>query len=149
MNKSINNIDLLQNKFEIIPSNNNEPFILTEALFVGDKEKIEDFICSICLDMINNPKQCKECNNLFCESCIDEYNIINNLCPICKEPFIKQNINKYVRKNFEKFEFLCSRNCSKIIKYFDSDKHIQICSKNETNYKCNLCLKKLESKKES
>ena len=50
----------------------------------------ESLICNICDDLLENPYECKSCNNLFCEECINSY--INTkdkyrrlyFCPLCR-----------------------------------------------------------------
>ena len=36
-------------------------------------EELQDVTCIICVDIIQNPKQCDKCANVFCEECIDDW----------------------------------------------------------------------------
>lgn len=33
----------------------------------------EIFDCLICLEVVNNPKECLTCGNLFCNNCIEDW----------------------------------------------------------------------------
>jgi len=34
---------------------------------------LESFMCPICHDVVRNPKECSQCNELFCGFCIDKW----------------------------------------------------------------------------
>ena len=55
------------------------------------------FICTICLKVVVNPKECQNCNNLFCMDCISKWDtnlaisdkilVGSKICPMqCKDP---------------------------------------------------------------
>tara|TARA_A100001015_G_C15006654_1_gene721016 strand:+ start:904 stop:1419 length:516 start_codon:yes stop_codon:yes gene_type:complete len=56
--------------------------------------EINDFECSICLDVVENNDFVKliNCKHIFHKSCIDEWQKINNTCPLCRK-----NISNYYR----------------------------------------------------
>ena len=39
-------------------------------------------ICSICMELASQPKQCEDCGNLFCRECIEKNG--RNPCPTCR-----------------------------------------------------------------
>lgn len=49
--------------------------------FVSDQH--EQFICAICLDVSDNPVVTKECEHIFCASCINSTELIR--CPACNQ----------------------------------------------------------------
>jgi len=118
-----------------------EPIILTQDLYIGKNTKdIENFLCSICIDIVNNPIQCSDCEHFFCEGCINKHVFIKNDCPNCKtQPFSKEKICRLARVFLEKLEFDCPMKCKEIIKFFDAEKHKSICSKIKDIHECNLC----------
>ena len=76
------------------------PDSLNPKLFVV-KEDISQFECPLCLEVFNDPKQCKR-GHVFCRECIVEALKKCENCPICSEPlteatmssclFVKQQI---------------------------------------------------------
>ena len=40
-------------------------------LVIGDLEK--EFQCAICHDILENPKEIKNCEHIFCNGCIEEW----------------------------------------------------------------------------
>ena len=76
-------------------------------------------ICQICLQILNCPVQCDECNQCFWKSWIIKY---ENLCPYwCKRPNFKGN--KFVNNVLSTLKFKCKNGCGKIIVYDDLEKH--------------------------
>ncbi|KAJ8247907.1 hypothetical protein GJAV_G00251930 [Gymnothorax javanicus] len=69
----------------------------------------EQFLCSICLDVFNNPVS-TPCGHSFCKACIGGYWDSQSKvwqCPICKESFRKRpelHINRTLREITEQFK---------------------------------------------
>ena len=52
----------------------------------------ENFKCSICLNVLNNPKSCRNNQHYFCSGCIDEH-LKNSLkCPECMEELTPETL---------------------------------------------------------
>lgn len=49
------------------------------------KAILDEFKCSICQDLVNEPMVIKHCLHFFCKNCIDK-NVLNfrKECPLCK-----------------------------------------------------------------
>lgn len=46
--------------------------------------------CCICQERLVMPMQCLECQNLFCQKCISNWNSVSNTCPFkCHKPEFK------------------------------------------------------------
>ena len=45
----------------------------------------ENFKCSICLNVLNTPKSCRNNQHYFCSGCIDEHLKNSHTCPECME----------------------------------------------------------------
>ena len=45
----------------------------------------EEFICTICHDVLENPKIISNCEHVFCHTCINEWSINSNTCPVDRE----------------------------------------------------------------
>ncbi len=68
----------------------------------------EDVLCSLCLDVMKNPKQCIN-GHLFCEECINLALEKAKTCPVCKCDVTKENLgsNLFVRNVINKLEVKC------------------------------------------
>jgi hypothetical protein len=55
-----------------------------EQLLV-DPSSAADLKCSICMDVLNKPKQCQN-GHIFCNDCIVDSIKLKPECPICKVP---------------------------------------------------------------
>jgi hypothetical protein len=63
------------------------------------EEKIKSYAdesCPICLMDFINPAVMKCCNNLFCVPCLT---MINRLCPMCRSPFVLEDLNVIIKKD--------------------------------------------------
>ena len=38
-----------------------------------NREQAEDYICLICQDLLNEPKECKVCRKHFCKICTEKW----------------------------------------------------------------------------
>lgn len=109
---------------------------------ISDNHKIfaSELICSICLEVARDPKNCKTCQNLFCKFCISKQIQANKCCPNrCN--YIEEDLNLSFKKLLYKIQLKClffSQGCDQLIDYENFDKHINTCS--QGNY---ICLSKL------
>ena len=124
----------------------NEPYI-TDDCVIKD-ETYYGFInlvkCDICQKILKDPMMCKNCQKVFCKSCIEkEKTCLNKNC--IQSEFVK-SIDKKAILNMLKF--LCS-NCKEEIKYEDVEMHLSSgCKKRENELRLSDCLyKKKELKK--
>ena len=105
-------------------------------------ENYEDFICPICLFILNNPLNCskQKKSHSFCKNCIEKYNQNkDNKCPVCKILF-QFEINNDKIQELNKLSFQCSfknEGCNKIIKYQEYLNHINNCEYNN-KYECQI-----------
>ena len=119
-------------------------------------------ICPICLGVIISPYQCTECENSFCQICIQTYikgKPLENQCPFrCKNPNFKPS--RLLNNLLQKLKFKCSNNCKEEINYSDLQSHYEKCplgkpkesfvkiifhphkislNNIETNFHCSIC----------
>jgi hypothetical protein len=81
---SIPKLEFVSNEFKkIINTFENKPIVL-------DYFNIRD--CAICMNSEKNINCITDCNHQFHKICIDEWNKINNSCPVCRNnnPFISK-----------------------------------------------------------
>ena len=128
-NSKISENFLLNNKISKYIEPITISYIKTDNLI--DQENVEDFICPICLYILNNPISCsnKKNSHSFCENCIDKYLEENDNCPTCKLKF-RYKIKEELNNTLNKLNFICEykkEGCNKIIPYSDYLTHINNC----------------------
>ncbi len=94
--------------------------------------------CSICKNILVEPKQCSKCQNLFCGKCIDEWLKSNKECPSkCSGASIADCT--IISKILNQLTFNCRNGCGTVFKYEEAAKHYsEACpklSKNLTDMK--------------
>ena len=43
------------------------------------------FSCQFCLNVVDDPQECRECNQLNCKSCLETWLGRNSTCPNCRK----------------------------------------------------------------
>ena len=103
----------------------------------------ESLICSICDDLLEKPYECKSCNNLFCEDCINSYISTKDkyrrlyFCPLCRSKKNNFCLNSKINELLENFKNSGKKLCVKCQSIFSQEKyksHINNCW-----YKCMIC----------
>ena len=47
--------------------------LIERVAFDGDQDLVNNFVCSVCQDLLKDPKECSKCRNVFCRECIDKW----------------------------------------------------------------------------
>ena len=112
-------------------------------------EKVKDIIlCSICTGLIVDPKQCRNCENNFCNHCITKWMKSSNSCPFkCQEFEIKET-TKTVKNILEKLNLNCPHCDLKNLNYDSLMKHIKTCNSLKTYCPACSCLVEVKLIKE-
>ena len=83
--------------------------------------------CTICKLVVEDPKECTDCNKLTCKKCINQWKLKNDTCPGCKCNInIDKNVNRLVMDSLNKTAFVCDQ-CSKSFKYETRRQHWDSC----------------------
>lgn len=117
-------------------------------LFV--EQPSDEFICGLCLDVLNNPHQCRN-GHCFCYGCVCSALAVQKVCPICKCSMTVESMhgNLLIRNLIEKTNVKCeNEGCDwtgalhKLDNHLsnDCDYRLLIC----TNDGCSLLLPKLQ-----
>ena len=98
----------------------------------------ENFICSICLNLVVNPVFCVEGECIFCSSCIEGWNKKDKKCPNCRNIF-KANlkVSRILKNVLYKIKLKCffsSDGCLNKVEYEIYENHIKNCEFG--NYLC-------------
>ena len=93
--------------------------IIEDDTYLGIKDLI---ICPLCSKIFKEPMRCKECQNIYCKTCIDDWLKKNNICPgNCINPAYVQSDDK--KGVLSLLKFRC-QNCKEEIKYNDVESHL-------------------------
>ena len=122
--------------------------VLTPDMAAGDFE--ESFRCSICYNVVKDPKECRQCSNLNCKDCLVRWweesglpalDLEGKKCPNCAEKKGFQEVNRLVMGLLNKQEFRCKK-CDEIFTYKDFEDHVMNkCTSNIFMPSCELCYK--------
>jgi hypothetical protein len=89
-----------------------------------------DLICSVCIGVFNNPKQCKN-GHSFCEMCfVNSINHCSRRCPLCRVAVSLRRLtpNETLRAKIANLIVKCNNSndfvCQKTGKICDFDNHI-------------------------
>ena len=80
-----------------------------QALFLFQEKISQEFKCSICLHVLNNPRQCPGNRHRFCLGCISRHLGDSNSCPVCKCELSHATLarNKPLKKAIGKMKMKC------------------------------------------
>lgn len=68
----------------------------------------DHFICSICHGIVDAPKECSKCNNLFCLACINRWKEQSSNCPACRVRITdSMKVHRFVQKKILEVKFFC------------------------------------------
>ena len=99
---------------------------LNHLITKDDDFTITYLICKICKDVLHNPRECAECEENFCELCLNDYLKKNKICiNSCMEKKIAKSHPLIISK-LEKLSFSCLF-CQKHILYSSLPRHLSSC----------------------
>ena len=95
-----------------------EKNVINSQIYATIKDQI---ICTICKDIMIAPMICLNCQNSFCKTCIEKWNLLKQNCPFrCKSPNFKKSVT--INQLVSKLEFKCEE-CNATLNYDDMKKH--------------------------
>ena len=111
-----------------------------------NKEMLPHFTCSICTDLLDDTITLKECDHIFCRSCLTDWiknqnDETNVSCPECRVGFtIPTDVHdaRVIRNVLSTFKFKCANQpCEAIVPYDDIKLHPTECP--YTSTQCTFC----------
>ncbi|XP_046841957.1 E3 ubiquitin-protein ligase NRDP1-like, partial [Xenia sp. Carnegie-2017] len=93
----------------------------------------ENFRCSICLNVVKDPRMCQHNEHIFCRSCIEEHLRVNaQRCPQCQDHLTVATLlpARFVNNLISKFKISCdyaNRGCPEFINVEDLERHVENC----------------------
>ena len=107
-----------------------EDTVVEDAIYLGFKDSV---ICTICSNILINPVMCMNCQNVYCQKCIDGWSKKDNKCPNrCENPNYKKSIEK--NNILSKLKFKCQK-CGEEIFYDNVKSHKDSCKPNDNSLK--------------
>ena len=108
----------------------------TNRLATISEDKLnKELICLICTNILNNPRECSECQTNFCKYCIETWNKTNKTCPNrCKKLTLRKT-HKMVTNLLNELIVKCKHTktgCKTAIKYELLKKHECSCAFKES-----------------
>ena len=109
----------------------NEKYGYEDSRF--EKDVDEDFHCSICFNVLKDPRTCKNNDHAFCLDCISEHLRVNSeTCPQCKEDLTVATLRRprFLNNRLSKLKINCdhaSRGCLEYICVEDLESHAGSC----------------------
>ena len=101
-----------------------EFYISAENLIDEDNKEIDNyFICVICTNVVDEPKECDQCERWYCAKCIDTWTQRHSKCPNCNQVFQqKKKVSRFAFEKLKNLVFACDH-CEKHVKYSDMKNH--------------------------
>ncbi len=94
----------------------------------------ENFHCSICYNVLKEPRMCRNNEHIFCRCCITEHlNVNSHTCPECKEDLTVDTLRRAPRlatKYLSELKINCDysdRGCHEYIRLEELDSHVKNC----------------------
>eukprot|EP01015_Nassula_variabilis_P002947 TRINITY_DN1178_c0_g1_i2.p1 TRINITY_DN1178_c0_g1~~TRINITY_DN1178_c0_g1_i2.p1 ORF type:complete len:376 (-),score=41.51 TRINITY_DN1178_c0_g1_i2:115-1242(-) len=90
----------------------------------------ETFDCSICYNVVRDPKECHGCGSMFCSSCIEDWLKKRKECPTrCDLSKTKiERISKALMRIYNDLDIKCQyESCGKVVKLCDLEEHEKKC----------------------
>ena len=92
------------------------------------------FHCSICYNVLKEPRMCRDNEHIFCRGCITEHLTVNShACPECNEALTVETLRqapRLVRNYLSELKINCSyssRGCPKYTRLEELDSHVENC----------------------
>ena len=99
-----------------------------------EKDVDEEFHCSICYNVLKEPRMCRNNEHIFCLDCISEHMKVNSeTCPECNEHLSLDTLRKaprVLRNCLSKLKINCdhaSRGCPQFTRLEELETHVSTC----------------------
>lgn len=115
----------------------NKPTRYDESRFVGPIPS--SLICSICLGLVVDPRECIHCDNMHCCYCLYEARKWSGKCPLCQNPISSKPIHRLVRQSvYDPVPLKCCNapDCEVITTLGEVERHESNCPFGKVACKC-------------
>ena len=116
------------------------------------EDELDEFICSICQDILEEPVVTQCCRQSFCKVCINQWLSSNNTCPYDRKklsvnqlsPLPRMYINLLNKLNIKCVNY--GNGCQSIVRFEEMSNHMKTCN---TCDSCNSLKKSLSDNKQT
>ena len=93
------------------------------------RKVIQQFVCPICTNVIEDFTACNDCEGLMCRSCLNLWLARDQTCPLCKTEFQEMKVSRQVRNVLNMCEFTCPYDgCEEVFMYENRKRHFSECT---------------------
>ncbi|CAK61783.1 unnamed protein product (macronuclear) [Paramecium tetraurelia] len=102
-------------------------------LIVNPNTIDQNLLCLICQELVVDPKECSQCQNLFCSECITQWLEKRKSCPYnCSKEIELKNPHRIVKNQISQIEVKCvNKGCDLQMQIQNIDSHLQQCEYQE------------------
>ena len=104
---------------------------IDRALFIGDVPA--DCLCTICQEVLEDPKETLTCQHAFCNSCVSRWLREHNSCPTCRCPLSSNDLvslHRIWREKLNRLKVRCYNSrigCQAVVDLEKLDRHFDEC----------------------
>ncbi|XP_078324494.1 E3 ubiquitin-protein ligase NRDP1-like [Crassostrea virginica] len=108
--------------------------------FEGDVD--EEFICTICLGVLQDPLQVAQCQHIFCAACLHEWLLRVSACPIDRKAVTRDQLTAAPRlctNMLSRLQIACDyapHGCPAFVKLEKLPEHVRECEHNPNPVQC-------------
>lgn len=119
---------------------------LNNRVILKDEEKPEkEVLCKVCESILDDPRECKRCNNFFCKKCTVRFKSERGGICMCGKQFSESDSpHRIIFSLLKKYKFRCvrfSHGCQAKICYENLNSHDQNCEYREIRCEYQHCQK--------
>ena len=103
------------------------------------KKVLQQFVCPICTNILEDYTACSECEALICRSCLNHWLSRDSTCPLCKCEFEEMKVSRQVENVLNMCEFQCPYQCGETFTYENRKRHFAACAECSEQQKCPFC----------
>ena len=92
------------------------------------KKVLQQFVCAICTNVLEDFAACGDCEGLICRACLNQWLARNSVCPLCKQEFEEMKVSRQVMNVLNMCEFSCPYGCGESFTYENRKRHFSACT---------------------
>ena len=92
------------------------------------KKVLQQFVCPICTNVLEDFTSCADCEGLICRGCLAQWLARDTVCPLCKTEFEEMKVSRQVRNVLNMCEFNCPYGCGAVFSYEHRKRHFGSCT---------------------
>ena len=103
----------------------------TEGLNGETDSNIKLLLCSLCKNVLMDPRVCSSCGTACCKECVDDWETKDCKCPGGCQDFKFNKASKFLRNWLEKLKMKCKfqlQGCEETLKYQEVEEHQGLCA---------------------